>query len=102
VAAIQLAKRLGASVIVTAGSDDKCAACLALGADFAINYKTQDFSAEVMRLTNGQGVDVVLDMVAGSYVAREVRVPGKEDGRLVIISSRGGGQERVQCRVGAA
>lgn len=89
VAAIQLAKHLGASVIVTAGSDDKCAACLALGADFAINYKTQDFQTELMQLTNGQGVDVILDMVAGSYVAKEVPCL-KEDGRLVIISILGG------------
>lgn len=89
VAAIQLAKQLGATVIVTAGSDDKCAACLALGADFAINYKTQDFQAELMQLTDGQGVDVILDMVAGSYVAKEVQCL-KEDGRLVIISILGG------------
>ena len=72
VTAIQLAKALGAKVIVTAGSDDKCAACLALGADHAINYRTQDFVAEVLRITDKRGVDVVLDMVAGDYVAREV------------------------------
>jgi len=89
VAAIQLAKHLGARVIVTAGSDDKCAACLALGADFAINYKTQEFQAEVMRLTDGQGVDVILDMVAGSYVDKEVQCL-RDDGRLVIISVLGG------------
>jgi NADPH2:quinone reductase len=72
VTAIQMAKAMGATVIVTAGSDDKCAACLALGADHAINYKTHDFVAEAMRLTGGKGVDVVLDMVAGDYVAREI------------------------------
>jgi NADPH2:quinone reductase len=75
VTAIQLAKAWGATVIVTAGSDAKCDDCLKLGADHAINYKTRDFAAEVQRITAGEGVDVILDMVAGSYVAREV-VPG--------------------------
>jgi len=89
VTAIQLAKALGARVIATAGSDEKCAACLALGADHAINYKTQDFSAVARELTDGKGVDVVLDMVAGSYVAREVECLA-EDGRLVIIAVQGG------------
>ena len=89
VAAIQLAKELGAYVIVTAGSDEKCSACLALGADIAINYQSQDFQAEVMRVTDGQGVDVILDMVAGSYVAREVQCL-RDDGRLAIISILGG------------
>jgi NADPH2:quinone reductase len=89
VTAIQMAKAMGATVIVTAGSDDKCAACLALGADHAINYKNHDFAAEAMRLTNGKGVDVVLDMVAGDYVAREVDCLA-EDGRLVIIALQGG------------
>jgi len=89
VTAIQMAKAMGATVIVTAGSDDKCAACVALGADHAINYKTHDFAAEVKRLTDGKGVDVVLDMVAGEYVAREVECLA-EDGRLVIIAVQGG------------
>ena len=89
VTAIQMAKAMGATVIVTAGSDDKCAACLALGADHAINYKTHDFVAEAMRLTDGKGVNVVLDMVAGDYVAREVECMA-EDGRLVIIALQGG------------
>jgi NADPH:quinone reductase len=89
VTAIQMAKAMGATVIVTAGSDDKCAACVALGADHAINYKTHDFAAEAMRLTSGKGVDVVLDMVAGDYVAREVDCLA-EDGRLVIIALQGG------------
>lgn len=89
VTAIQLAKALGARVIATAGSDQKCAACLSLGADHAINYKTQDFSAVARELTDGQGVNVVLDMVAGSYVAREVECLA-EDGRLVIIAVQGG------------
>jgi NADPH:quinone reductase len=89
VTAIQMAKALGATVLVTAGSDDKCAACVALGADHAINYKTNDFAEEVHKLTNGKGVNVVLDMVAGSYVAREVQCLA-EDGRLVIIAVQGG------------
>lgn len=91
VTAIQMAKAAGARVIVTAGSDDKCQACLRLGADLAINYKTQDFVAEIKRLTGGRGVDVVLDMVAGDYVAREVETLA-EDGRLVIIAVQGGVQ----------
>ena len=89
VAAIQVAKHLGARVFVTAGSQEKCDACLALGADFAINYKEQDFQEVLMQLTDGLGVDLILDMVAGGYVAREVPCL-KEDGRLVIISILGG------------
>ena len=89
VTAIQLAKALGAKVIATAGSDDKVAACLALGADVGINYKTQDFVAEVKAATGGKGADVVLDMVAGDYVAREVQCTA-EDGRIVIIAVQGG------------
>jgi NADPH:quinone reductase len=133
VTAIQMAKALGAKVIATAGSDEKCAACVALGADHAINYKTHDFVAEVKCITSGSstsntsesstsntsgsstsntsvaatdkvasaapsgllsnapvsGVNVILDMVAGSYVAREVECLA-EDGRLVIIAVQGG------------
>jgi NADPH:quinone reductase len=89
VTAIQLGKALGATVIATAGNDEKCAACLALGADHAINYRTQDFAAEALRLTGGKGVDVILDMVAGDYVLREVTCLA-EDGRLVIIAVQGG------------
>lgn len=89
VTAIQLAKAMGATVIVTAGSDEKCAACMALGADHAINYRTADFAAEVKRLTAGRGADVVLDMVAGDYVARELACLA-DDGRLVIIAVQGG------------
>ena len=76
-------------MIATAGSDEKCAACLSLGADHVINYKTQDFAAEAKLLTGGKGVDVVLDMVAGDYVAREVSCLA-EDGRIVIIAVQGG------------
>lgn len=89
VTAIQLGKAFGATVIATAGSDEKCKACLALGADYAINYKTQDFVAEVKAITDGKGVDVVLDMVAGEYVKREVECLA-EDGRIVIIAIQGG------------
>ena len=89
VTAIQMAKALGARVIATAGSADKCAACLKLGADHAINYREQDFAAEALRLTVGRGVDVILDMVAGDYLAREVDCLA-EDGRLVIIALQGG------------
>lgn len=89
VAAIQIGKALGATVVVTAGSDAKCAACLSLGANHAINYQILDFAEEVKRLTNGQGVDVILDMVAGPYVARNVDCLA-EDGRLVIIAVQGG------------
>ena len=89
VTAIQMAKAAGATVIATAGSDDKCAACIALGADHAINYKRHDFVEEIKRITNGRGVDVILDMVAGAYVARELKCLA-EDGRLVIIAVQGG------------
>jgi len=89
VTAIQIAKAMGATVLATAGTDEKCAACVALGADHAINYKTNDFVEQVKTLTKGQGVDVILDMVGGSYVAREVECLA-EDGRLVIIAVQGG------------
>lgn len=111
VTAIQMAKAFGATVFATAGSDEKCQACLKLGADHAINYKTQDFAEEIKRLTgaaasaggilsNAQaggvlsntplgGVNVILDMVAGSYVAKEVECLA-EEGRLVIIAVQGG------------
>jgi len=85
VTAIQLAREFGARIFATAGSDDKCAACLRFGADAAINYRTQDFAAEVKALTEGRGVDVILDMVGAPYMARNVRSLGV-DGRLVIIA----------------
>lgn len=96
ITAIQLAKAMGATVVVTAGSDEKCAACLALGADYAINYKTHDFVDEVQRITQQAGVDVVLDMVAGSYVARDIQCLA-EDGRLVIIAVQGGTHSEVHA-----
>ncbi len=91
VTAIQLAKAMGSKVLVTAGSDQKVAACVALGADVGINYKTQDFVAEVKAATGGRGADVVLDMVAGDYVAREIQCVA-DDGRIVIIAVQGGVQ----------
>ena len=89
VTAIQMAKALGARVIATAGSDEKCAACVQLGADHAINYRTQDFVAQAKAHTEGRGADVILDMVAGDYVAREIDSLA-DDGRLVIIAVQGG------------
>jgi NADPH:quinone reductase len=89
VTAIQIAKAMGSTVIVTVGSDEKCTACLALGADHAINYKATDFAEEIKKITAGKGVNVVLDMVSGSYVAREVECMA-DDGRLVIIAVQGG------------
>lgn len=98
VSAIQVAKAAGANVIATAGSDQKCDACRALGADHAINYRRQDFAAEVLRITNKRGADVVLDMVAGDYVSRELSCLA-EDGRLVIIAVQGGVEARVDAGV---
>ena len=98
VTAIQMAKALGATVWVTAGSDDKCAACVALGADHAINYKTADFVESVKTLTGGAGVNVILDMVAGAYVAREIECLA-EDGRLVIIAVQGGIKSEINAGV---
>jgi len=86
--AIQLASAMGARVFVTAGSEEKCQACLDLGAEAAINYKTQDFVSEIKALT-GDGVDMVLDMVGGDYLPRDIRCL-REDGRLVMIAFLGG------------
>ena len=83
--AIQLAKAFGAKVFITAGSEEKCAACLKLGADAAINYRTQDFQAEVKTLTGGRGVDVILDMVGAPYAEKNIRSLAM-DGRLVFIA----------------
>ena len=96
VTAIQLAKAMGSTVIVTAGDDAKTAACRQLGADHAINYKTQDFVAEVRRLTDGRGVDVILDMVAGDYIGRELQCLA-EDGRLSIIAVQGGTRGEIDA-----
>ncbi len=85
VTAIQFAHEFGSRIFITAGSDEKCAACLALGADAAINYRTQDFAAEVRKLTEGRGVDVILDMVGAPYMTPNVRSLAL-DGRLVMIA----------------
>ncbi|MBA8905635.1 NAD(P)H-quinone oxidoreductase [Aminobacter ciceronei] len=87
--AIQLASAFGAYVIVTAGSDDKCAACLKLGADRAINYRNEDFVEAVKDATGGKGADVILDMVGGDYVGRNYNAAAV-DGRIVQIATQGG------------
>lgn len=87
--AIALGKLFGLTVIATCGSPEKCAAALALGADHAIDYRTSDFVAEVQRITDGAGVQLVLDMVAGDYVARNLKCLA-EDGRHVTIAVQGG------------
>jgi NADPH2:quinone reductase len=94
VTAIQLAKALGHKVFATAGSDEKCRACEALGADRAINYKTEDFVEIIKAETGGKGVDVILDMVGGDYVPREISCLA-DDGRLVFIALLGGGKATV-------
>lgn len=91
---IMLGKLFGIKMIVTCGSDQKCTAARQIGADHAINYKTEDFVAEVKKITEGQGVDVVLDMVAGDYVARNLQCL-KEDGRHVTIAVQGGVQATI-------
>ena len=96
VTATMMAKALGAKVVVTAGSDDKCAACLQIGADHAINYKTQDFVEEVERITDKRGVDVVLDMVAGDYIGREVQCMA-DDGRIAVIAVQGGTESTIDA-----
>ncbi len=87
--AIQLAKAFGAHVFTTAGSPEKCEACLDLGADAAINYREEDFVPAVKKLTDGRGVDVILDMVGGSYVSRNYDAAAME-GRVVQIAFLGG------------
>ncbi len=94
VAAIQLAKALGSRVFATAGSDEKCAACARLGAQRAINYRKEDFVAVIKAETGGRGVDVILDMIGGDYLARETAALA-EDGRLVFINTMGGAKTTV-------
>ena len=93
-AAIALARAFGARVLATAGSAEKCAACLRLGAEVAINYREEDFVAVVKEKTGGRGVDVVLDIVAGDYVPRNLECLAVE-GRLVIIAVQGGANATV-------
>ncbi len=94
VTAIQMAQAFGHKVWATAGSDDKCRACEELGAERGINYKTEDFVEVVKAATNGKGVDVIIDMVAGDYVGREISCLA-DDGRLVIIALLGGASGKV-------
>jgi NADPH2:quinone reductase len=92
--AIQLAKAFGSKVIVTVGSQEKAEACLKLGADRAINYKTEDFVAEVKTFTGGTGVEVILDMVAGDYIERNYDAAAV-DGRIVQIAVLSGPKATV-------
>jgi NADPH:quinone reductase len=94
VTAIQIAAALGHRVFATAGSDEKCRACEELGAERGINYKTEDFAAVVKELTDGRGVDVILDMVGGDYVPREIDCLA-DDGRLGIIALLGGAKAQL-------
>ena len=94
VTAIQMAKAFGHKVLATAGSPQKCSACVELGADRAINYRTEDFVAVVKEVTEGRGVNVILDMVGGEYVDRELKCLA-DDGRLVIIAMLGGARSNV-------
>ncbi|WP_322059636.1 NAD(P)H-quinone oxidoreductase [Paraburkholderia sp. J63] len=94
VTAIQIAHALGFRVFATAGSDDKCRACEQLGAERAINYRSEDFVEVVKALTNDRGVDVILDMVAGGYVPRELSALAN-GGRIVLIATLGGSKAEV-------
>jgi putative PIG3 family NAD(P)H quinone oxidoreductase len=94
VTAIQMVHAFGNRVFATAGSDEKCAACIELGAEVAINYRTEDFVEVVKHTTGGRGVDVILDMVGGDYVPRELKTLAN-DGRLVLIAFLGGAKATV-------
>ena len=95
--AIALGKAFGARVFVTAGNDRKCAACIALGADRAINYREQDFVKVVLEATDQRGVDVILDMVGGEYVARNLAAAAP-DGRISVIATQGGSSATIDLR----
>ena len=95
--AIMLARAFGARVIVTAGSADKCAACVALGAEVAINYRETDFVAAVLAATQGRGADVILDMVGGDYLARNVAAVAL-DGRIALIATQRGTKAELDLR----
>ena len=94
VTAIQMARALGHTVYATAGSDVKCQACVSLGATHAINYKTEDFSSEISRVTGGRGVDVILDMVGGDYISKNLGILA-DDGKLVYIAFLKGARDNV-------
>jgi NADPH2:quinone reductase len=95
--AILLAKASGVRVIVTAGSAQKCAACRALGADVAIDYKQEDFVARTLEATGGQGADVILDMVGGDYLARNIAAAAV-NGRIALIATQGGAKTEIDLR----
>lgn len=92
--AIQLAKAFGATVYTTAGSDEKTAFCRKMGADLAINYRTQDFVAEIQAVAGASGVDVIMDMVGGDYIGKNLKLLATE-GRLVFIAFLQGGKAEV-------
>jgi NADPH:quinone reductase len=95
--AIMLAKAFDVRVIATAGTQEKCADCLALGADHAINYKSEDFVAATLAITQGQGADVILDMVGGDYLPRNVAAAATE-GRIALIATQGGTRSELDLR----
>ena len=97
ITAIQLAKAFGAKVLATAGSDEKCRACLDYGADVAINYRTQDFVQVGKEFTNGRGVDAILDMVGGNYIPAQLELLARE-GRLCFVALMQG--SRVEADFG--
>ncbi|SNT21190.1 NADPH2:quinone reductase [Noviherbaspirillum humi] len=96
VTAIQMARAMGHRVFATAGSDEKCRACEALGAERGINYRTEDFADVAKQLTGGKGVDVILDMVAGDYLPKEIGCLA-DDGRIVIIALLGGAKAQIDA-----
>lgn len=98
VTAIQVAAAMGHRVFATAGSDEKCAACVKLGAEKAFNYKTQDWAEELKKATDGKGVNVILDMVGGDYVPKELKSLAV-DGRLVMIAFLGGMKAEIDLSV---
>lgn len=98
VAAIQMTKALGSMVYVTAGSEDKCCFCEELGADKAINYKTENFAAVINQLTNSKGVNVILDMIGGNYTGDNLRSLA-EEGRLVLINTMNGKDVQIDLSV---
>ena len=95
--AIMLAKAMGARAVVTAGSADKCAACRRLGADVAINYREEDFVARTLEATDGRGADVILDMVGGEYLTRNIAAAAV-NGRIAVIATQGGSKAEIDLR----
>lgn len=92
--AIQLAKAFDAEVCITAGSDEKCQACIAMGADHAVNYRQANFVDEVLGWTDGQGVNLILDIISGDYLAKNIKCLADE-GRIVIIATQGGIRSQI-------